>query len=320
MNMMRTGVLMAAMTALFLAVGYALAAEGGLLIAFVVALGMNAFSFWNSDKMVLRMHNAQEVGMQQAPELVGMIRDLANRAGMPMPKVYIINTDQPNAFATGRSPEHSAVAITRGLMRSCPPDEIAGVMAHELAHIKNRDTLTMTVTATFAGAIGFLAQFAMFFGMSRGEDRPNPIVTILIAILAPIAAAIVQMAISRAREFEADRVGAEICGMPLALANALKRIEQLATGRVYQTAERNPGTAHMFIINPLRMGGVDGLFRTHPRTELRVAKLEAMARDGGFRSDGSPPPPPMPRQESAPWGGRPKSGGRGSSRLPSAGG
>jgi heat shock protein HtpX len=290
MNTMRTCILLAAMTALFLAVGFALAGEGGMLIALLLAAGMNVFAYWNSDKMVLRMHNARPVERADAPELYGMIERLARNADMPMPKVFIIEEAQPNAFATGRNPENAAVAITRGLLQTAPSNEIAGVMAHELAHIKNRDTLTMTVTATLAGAIGFLSQFALFFTAGRGEDRPNPIVAIAIMILAPLAAAIVQMAISRAREYEADRVGADIARDPAALADALKRIEAIAhtggrsgRGVAMKRAEENPATAHMFIVNPLAGINADNLFRTHPPTAERVRRLMDMASQGPAR-------------------------------------
>jgi heat shock protein HtpX len=279
MNFVRTGLLIAALTALFLAVGFFIGGEGGLLIAFVLALGMNLFAFWNSDKMVLRMHNAQPVTPQSSPELHGLVEQLARNAGLPMPALYIVETDQPNAFATGRSPERSAVAVTRGLLRSLDTNQLAGVIAHELAHIRNRDTLTMTMAATIAGAIGFLANFAFFFGGSS-DSRNNPLGIVgmlLMMILAPLAAMLVQMAISRTREYSADRLGAEICRHPAWLAGALQRIEQIASGRVMQTAERNPASAHMFIINPLRMGGVDGLFRTHPKTEERVRRLMELA-------------------------------------------
>jgi heat shock protein HtpX len=280
MNAVRTGILLAAMTALFLAIGFALGGEGGLLIALLIAGGMNFWSYWNSANMVLRMHNAKLVTRASAPEFHGLVEELARNAELPMPKVYIIETDQPNAFATGRNPENAAVAATTGLLRSLSREEIAGVMAHELAHVKNRDTLTMTVAASIAGAIGFLSQFALFFG-GRGENRPNPLVAILAMILAPMAAALVQMAISRTREYSADRDGALICGNPGWLASALRKIEQFAKGRVMQTAESNPASAHMFIINPLIKGGVDNLFRTHPPTEERVRRLLAMANTGG---------------------------------------
>jgi len=289
MNAVRTGILLAAMTALFLTIGFALGGEGGLLIALLLAGGMNFWSYWNSADMVLRMHNAKLVTRASAPEFHGMVEDLARRAELPMPKVYIIETDQPNAFATGRNPENAAVAATTGLLRSLSREEIAGVMAHELAHVKNRDTLTMTVAASIAGAIGFLSQFALFFG-GRGDNRANPLVAILVMILAPLAAALVQMAISRTREYSADRDGALICGNPRWLASALGKIEQFAKGRVMQTAENNPASAHMFIINPLIKGGVDNLFRTHPPTEDRVRRLMTMSGpgEGGRAVAGTP--------------------------------
>ena len=287
MNMMRTALLLAAMTALFLAVGYLIAGEGGALIAFAIALAMNGWAYWNSDKMVLRMHNARPVTRGSAPELVGLVEQLARRADLPMPAVYLLETEQPNAFATGRNPDNSAVAVTRGLIQSCDSEELAGVIAHELGHIKNRDTLTMTITATLAGAIGFLSQFAFFFGMGRDSRNPLGIVgTLLIMILAPLAAMLVQMAISRTREYSADRLGAEICGQPMWLARALQRIEQLARGIVNPGAERNPASAHLFIINPLRMGGIDSLFRTHPPTADRVRRLQELAGVAGSAGRG----------------------------------
>jgi heat shock protein HtpX len=270
------------MTALFLAVGYLIAGEGGALVAFLIALAMNGWAYWNSDKAVLRMHNARPVTRASAPELVGLVEQLAQRAGLPTPQVYLLESEQPNAFATGRNPDNSAVAVTRGLIQSCDTEELAGVIAHELGHIKNRDTLTMTITATLAGAIGFLAQFAFFFG--GGRDNRNPlgaIGTILVMILAPLAAMLVQMAISRTREYSADRQGAEICGNPLWLARALQKIERLARGIVNPSAERNPASAHLFIVNPLRLGGIDGLFRTHPSTADRVRRLREMAGAAG---------------------------------------
>ena len=278
MNFARTALLLAAMTALFLVVGYLIAGEGGALTAFVIALAMNGWAYWNSDKAVLRMHNAQPVTRASAPDLVGLVEGLARRAELPMPAVYVLETSQPNAFATGRNPENSAVAVTRGLLQSCDPEELAGVIAHELGHIKNRDTLTMTITATLAGAIGFLAQFAFFLG--GGRDNRNPLGAVgmlLVMILAPLAAMLVQMAISRTREYSADRAGAMICGQPLWLARALQRIEQLARGVVNEPAERNPASAHLFIVNPLRMGGIDSLFRTHPPTADRVRRLHELA-------------------------------------------
>ena len=278
MNFARTALLLAALTALFLAVGYLLAGEGGALIAFALALAMNGWAYWNSDKAVLRMHRARPVDRASAPDLVGLVEQLARRAELPMPAVYLLETSQPNAFATGRNPENSAVAVTRGLIQSCDPEELAGVIAHELAHIKNRDTLIMTITATLAGAIGFLSQFAFFFGMGRDSRNPLGLVgTLLIMILAPLAAMLVQMAISRTREYSADRMGAAICGQPLWLARALQKIEQLARGVVNEPAERNPASAHLFIINPLHMGGIDSLFRTHPPTGDRVRRLRELA-------------------------------------------
>jgi heat shock protein HtpX len=279
MNYARTALLLAAMTALFLVVGYLLAGEGGALIAFVIALAMNGWAYWNSDKAVLRMHHARPVTRASAPDLVGLVEQLARRADLPTPAVYVLETNQPNAFATGRNPENSAVAVTRGLIQSCDPEELAGVISHELAHIKHRDTLIMTITATLAGAIGFLSQFAFFFGGSQ-DSRNNPlglIGTILVMILAPLAAMLVQMAISRTREYSADRAGADICGQPLWLARALQKIEQLARGVINEPAERNPASAHLFIVNPLRLGGIDSLFRTHPPTQDRVRRLRELA-------------------------------------------
>ncbi|MGH6943368.1 MAG: zinc metalloprotease HtpX [Geminicoccaceae bacterium] len=292
MNLVRTGLLLAAMTGLFLAVGYLLAGESGLLIAFLIALAMNGFAYWNSDKMVLRMHNARQVSRADAPGLVGLVEQLARNAGLPMPKVYILETSQPNAFATGRNPANAAVAVTRGLLQTCDSEELAGVLAHELGHVKNHDTLTMTVTATLAGAIGFLSQFAFFFGMGR-DNRNNPlglVGTLLIMILAPLAAMLVQTAISRTREYSADRMGAEICGRPLWLARALQKIERSARGVVNQSAEQHPASAHLFIINPLHMGGIDNLFRTHPPTSDRVRRLREMAGVG------------VPAAGRGPWG------------------
>ncbi len=267
---------MAAMTGLFLAIGYMLGGTGGMAIALLLAGGMNLYAYWNSDKMALRMHGARQVDARSAPQLVAMVESLARNAGLPVPKVYLIETEQPNAFATGRNPENGAVAVTRGLLRMLSSDELAGVIAHELAHIKNRDTLIMTITATIAGAVGMLANFAIFFG----GNRNNPlglIGTIALMILAPLAAALVQMAISRAREYEADRIGAEICGRPLWLASALRKLEQGARRIDNVPAENNPATAHMFIVNPLHAHSVDSLFSTHPNTANRVARLHEMA-------------------------------------------
>ena len=295
MNSLRTGILMAAMTGLFLAVGFLLGGTTGMVIAFVVALAMNAFAYWNSDKMVLRMYRARQVDRSSAPGLVGIVEQLADRAGLPMPRVYVIDDDQPNAFATGRNPENAAVAATTGLMKRLSSEELAGVMAHELAHVKNRDTLTMTITATIAGAISMLANFGLFFGNSR--NNPLGFVgVILIMILAPMAAALVQMAISRTREYAADRMGAEICGQPLWLASALQKIDRAARGIDNEVAESNPATAHMFIINPLHANQMDGLFTTHPRTENRIQRLRQLAAEMG--QGAAPGNDPAPR----PWG------------------
>ena len=296
MGYTRTAILMAAMTALFMATGYHIGGSGGALIALVVAGAMNVLTWWNSDKMVLRMHNARPVTGSDSG-LVTLVADLARNANMPIPAVYVIETDQPNAFATGRSPQHAAVAVTTGLLQRLSRQEVAGVIAHELAHIRNHDTAIMTVTATFAGAIGMLA-----YSMGGKRDRERgALAGIAMVILAPLAASIVQMAISRGREYEADRIGAEICGQPLWLASALERIQQGASRIDYPAAERNPATAHMFIINPLHAHKVDGLFTTHPSTQNRVAKLKAMAAV----MHSAPPAETGPlRQSSIPASGR----------------
>jgi heat shock protein HtpX len=277
-NLMKTAVLMAAITALFMAVGSILAGEQGMIIALMLALAMNFFSYWFSDKLVLKMYNAQEVDETSAPQFYGMVRDLAHKAGLPMPRVYLIQEDAPNAFATGRNPANAAVAATTGILRVLSERELRGVMAHELAHVRHRDILISTVSATMAGAISMLANFAMFFGGRDSEGRPhNPFVSILVMILAPLAASLIQMAISRAREFEADRGGAEISGDPRALASALQKIQHYAKGIPLEPAERHPETAQMMIMNPLSAGGLRGLFSTHPSTEERVERLLAMA-------------------------------------------
>jgi heat shock protein HtpX len=294
MNYFRTALLLAALTGFFLAVGYLLGGQSGLILAFVVALGMNLFAYWNSDKMVLRMANAHEVGPNEAPELYGIVHDLAQRAGLPMPRVYIIDEEQPNAFATGRNPENAAVAATTGLLRHLSREEITGVMAHELSHVRHRDTLTMTIAATLSGAIGMLATFGMMGG-GRGEGaRMNPIAAIAMMILAPLAASLVQMAISRSREYEADRMGAEITGEPLWLASALGRLHAGTHQIPNRVAEANPATAHLYIANPLSAGGLRGLFSTHPPMEERIARLERMAGNMTSR------PPRM--SDSGPWG------------------
>ncbi|MBC7480466.1 MAG: zinc metalloprotease HtpX [Rhizobacter sp.] len=280
-NLMKTAILMAAITALFMAIGSVLGGRQGMMLALIVALGMNFFSYWFSDKLVLKMYNAQEVDETSAPQFYGMVRDLAQRAQLPMPKVYLINEDAPNAFATGRNPEHAAVAATTGILRVLSERELRGVMAHELAHVRHRDILISTVSATMAGAISMLANFAMFFGGRNSEGRStNPIVGLLVMLLAPLAASLIQMAISRAREFEADRGGAEISGEPQALASALQKIERIAKGIPLEAAERHPETAQMMIVNPLSAGGLRGLFSTHPSTDERVEKLMAMAPAG----------------------------------------
>ncbi len=280
-NMMKTAILMAAITALFMAIGSMLGGRTGMMLALVVAVGMNFFSYWFSDKMVLKMYNAREVDETSAPRFYGMVRELAQRAQLPMPKVYLIDEAAPNAFATGRNPEHAAVAATTGILNVLSERELRGVMAHELAHVKHRDILISTVSATMAGAISMLANFAAFFGGRDSEGRPaNPIAGIAVAILAPLAASLIQMAISRAREFEADRGGAEISGDPAALASALDKIHRYAQGLPLHAAEAHPETAQMMIMNPLSGGGLRGLFSTHPSTEERIARLMAMARGG----------------------------------------
>ena len=277
-NLMKTAILMAAITALFMALGSVLGGAQGMMVALVIALGMNFFSYWFSDKLVLKMYNAKEVDETSAPQFYRMVRELAQRAQLPMPKVYLIEEDAPNAFATGRNPEHAAVAATTGILRALTERELRGVMAHELAHVRHRDILISTISATMAGAISMLANFAMFFGGRNSEGRStNPIVGLLVMLLAPIAAGLIQMAISRGREFEADRGGAEISGEPQALASALQKIHRIAQGLPLATTERHPETAQMMIVNPLSAGGLRGLFSTHPATEERVERLLAMA-------------------------------------------
>ncbi|MAM95958.1 zinc metalloprotease HtpX [Parvibaculum sp.] len=280
MNTIKTGMLLAALTALFMGLGYLIGGMGGAMIAFVVAAGMNLFAYWNADKVVLRMYKARQVDETSAPNYVRIVKRLAQNAGLPVPKIYIIDNPQPNAFATGRNPENAAVAATSGLIRMLSPEELAGVMAHELAHIKNRDTLTMTVTATIAGAISMLANFALFFGGNRNAG--GIIGSLALAILAPMAAGLVQMAISRTREYSADAGGAEICGNPIWLASALEKIDNAARhGAPNEDAEANPATAHMFIINPLNGQGRDNLFSTHPATGNRISALRRIAQAMG---------------------------------------
>ena len=308
MNLMRTAMLLAFMTALFMGVGFLIGGQGGMMIALVIAAGMNLFSYWNSDKMVLSAYHARQIDEANAPEFFTMIRDLSQNAGLPMPKVYIYDSPQPNAFATGRNPENSAVAASTGLLESLSPEEVAGVMAHELAHIQNRDTLTMTITATLAGAISMLGNFAFLFGGNRGNNsNPLGFIGVLVAmIVAPLAAMLVQMAISRTREYSADRRGAEICGNPLWLASALQKIAGTAKRIHNDDAERNPATAHMFIINPLSGERMDNLFSTHPNTDNRISALREMAAEFSQASTRQPADAkPIQKSRSVPstgWG------------------
>ena len=309
MNYFRTAMLLAGLTALFMGVGYLIGGATGAMIALVIAAGMNLFSYWNSDRMVLSMHGAQEVDARTAPDLYRLVQDLAGRAGLPMPRVYLMDNPQPNAFATGRDPDHAAVAVTTGLMNALSREEVAGVVAHELAHIKNRDTLIMTITATIAGAISMLAQFGMFFTGNRDNNNGMGIIgTLAMVILAPIAAMIVQMAISRTREYSADRLGAQIAGEPMWLVSGLQRIENAAHQIPNEAAEHNPATAHMFIINPLSGQRMDNLFSTHPATENRIAALMQLAAEmgrSGSARQAAPRQQTAPAQGSSrgPWGG-----------------
>lgn len=311
MSYFRTAILLAAMTALFMGLGYLFAGQTGMIIALLVAGGMNLFAYWNSDKMVLRMYGAREVDEHAAPELFTMVRQLSQNAGLPMPRVYIMENPQPNAFATGRNPQNAAVAVTTGLLRTVDQGELAGVIAHELAHIKHRDTLLMTVTATLAGAISMLANFAMFFGRGNNNNNPLGFIGVLaMVILAPLAAGLVQMAISRTREYEADREGAEISGRPLWLAAALQKIAGAAERIPNEEAERNPASAHLFIVNPLSGARMDNLFSTHPNVENRVARLTELAQQMGELSvpqrmrpePGHSGPWSSERETRGPWG------------------
>lgn len=310
MSTLRTAMLLAAMTALFMGVGFLIGGTGGMMIAFLVAAATNLFSYWNADKMVLSMNHAVEVDARNAPEFYAIVEALAKQAGLPMPKTYLIDNPQPNAFATGRNPENAAVAASTGLLERLSHEEVAAVMAHELAHIQHRDTLTMTIVATLAGAISMLGNFAFFFGGSRDNNNPFGFVGVLVAILvAPFAAMIVQMAVSRTREYEADRRGAEIVGNPLWLASALDKIARGAERIRNPDAERNPATAHLFIINPLHGERMDSLFSTHPNTDNRIAALQAMARDmAGRTNQPAPRQAPVPTEElqadgqQGPWG------------------
>ncbi len=281
---MRTVFLMVLVGLLFLFVGNLLGGQTGMIIALVFALSMNAFSYWYSDKLVLKMYNAKEVNRENAPQFYGMMEDLSRKADLPMPKVYVIPQQQPNAFATGRNPQHSAVAATQGILQSLNEQELRGVMAHELAHIKNRDILTQTIVTTVVSAITLIAQFAIFLPIGRGGgDGPNPIVLLLTLILAPLAAGMLQAALSRTREFEADRVGAEICGSAESLANALKKIQASVERKPMQASETaQRSTAHMFPVNPFSARGMSKLFSTHPDTKLRIQKLMDMEKTGSY--------------------------------------
>ncbi|RWH74689.1 zinc metalloprotease HtpX [Mesorhizobium sp.] len=311
MNTLRTAMLLAAMTALFMGVGYLIGGSSGMVIALLIAAGTNLFSYWNADKMVLSMNRAVEVDEKNAPEYYAIVQALAKQAGLPMPKTYLIDNPQPNAFATGRNPENAAVAASTGLLQRLSHEEVAAVMAHELAHVQHRDTLTMTIVATLAGAISMLGNFAFFLGGNRDNNNSFGFVGVLVAMLvAPFAAMIVQMAVSRTREYEADRRGAEICGNPLWLASALAKIARVAEQIPNEDAERNPAMAHLFIINPLHGERMDNLFSTHPSTENRIAALQEMASELGRappanRRQASAPPPIQPEETSAgPWGKR----------------
>jgi heat shock protein HtpX len=282
MNIFRTGVLFAALAALFVAAGYLIAGQTGMIVALVLAAATNAFAYWNSGALVLQLYRAREVSRSSHPALHAVVAEQARRAGLPMPRVYVIDSPQPNAFATGRNPDNAAVAVTTGLLAMLPPEELAGVIAHELAHIRNYDTLIMVMAATLAGAVAALADVARIFGTDRRDEYGRPtgpgvIGGLLLLILAPLAATLIQLAISRTREYEADRIGAGICGQPIALANALERMHQRARQAPNPVADRHPATAHLFIISPLSGGWLSGWFATHPSTGERVRRLRAMA-------------------------------------------
>jgi heat shock protein HtpX len=311
MSYFRTAILLAVLTALFMGVGYLIGGQSGMVVALLVAAAMNLFAYWNSDKMVLSMYGAREADERSAPELYGLVRQLAQEADLPMPRVFIMENPQPNAFATGRNPEHAAVAVTTGLLQRLSKEELAGVLAHELSHVKHRDTLLMTITATIAGAISMLANFGFYFGGNRNNNNAGLIGTLLLVVLAPLAAGLVQMGISRGREYEADREGAEITQRPLWLAAALRKIAAAAEQIPNEDAERNPATAHLFIVNPLSGAGLDNLFSTHPNVENRIARLNEMAQamgqsggpDAGPRaSESGPWSEPKGRSAGGPWG------------------
>jgi heat shock protein HtpX len=302
MNYLRTAILLAGLTALFMGVGYLIGGASGAIIALAVAAATNLFAYWNSDRMVLSMYGAHEVDQHTAPELVSLVGALAGRAGLPMPRVFLMDNPQPNAFATGRNPENAAVAVTTGLVQSLSREELGGVIAHELAHVKNHDTLLMTITATIAGAISMVAQFGMFFGGHRSNNNgPGIVGSIAMMILAPLGAALVQMAISRTREYAADNLGARIVGQPMWLASALVKIDNAAHEIPNMEAERNPATAHMFIINPLSGHGIDNLFSTHPSTENRIAELQRLAAELGTRAGPTPSTRPDSGARRGPW-------------------
>ncbi|WP_293867562.1 zinc metalloprotease HtpX [uncultured Alsobacter sp.] len=308
MNTIKTAALLAGMTALFMAIGYALGGATGMLIALAVAAATNLYGYWNADHMVLGMYNAQEVDARQAPDLYQMTAELAQRAGLPMPRLYVIQDDQPNAFATGRNPENAAVAVNTGLLRLLSREEVAGVIAHELAHIKHRDTLIMTLTATIAGAISMLANFGMLFSSgNRNNSGFGPIGTIAMMILAPMAAMVVQMMISRTREYAADRAAGEICGDPTWLATGLQKLSHGAQAIPSMAAEHHPATAHMFIVNPLSGARMDNLFSTHPNPENRIAALLQQAREMGA-GGGMAAPASSGAAAQGPWGGQRRRG------------
>jgi heat shock protein HtpX len=309
MNYLRTAILLAGLTALFMGVGFLIGGQAGAIMALIIAAAMNLISYWNADKLVLSMHGAHEVDAAAAPELVGLVHELASRAGLPAPRVYLMDNPQPNAFATGRNPQHAAVAVTTGLLQRMSRQELAGVLAHELAHIRNHDTLTMTITATIAGAISMLSQFGLFFGGGHRDSNNGGLGllgTLAMVILAPLAAMLVQMAISRTREYAADEAGARIVGRPEWLASALGKLEAAAHVIPNDDAERNPATAHLFIVNPLSGHGMDNLFSTHPSTENRIAALEQLAHDMGRGGAGltapQAPAGPWGRRTAGPWG------------------
>jgi heat shock protein HtpX len=300
-NTMRTGLLLAVLTALFMAVGYVVGGTSGMVIAFGVAVVTNFIGYWNADKLVLSMQNAEPIDPARAPDLYHMVEGLARNAGLPVPKLYLIHTDQPNAFATGRNPENAAVAVSAGLLQRLQPNEIAGVIAHEMAHIKHHDTLTMTITATFAGAIGMLAQFGFFFGGRNNNSPFGGMGALLAMLVAPLAALLVQMAVSRTREYEADRGGAEISGDPLALASALQKISATAKAVPNQPARANPAMAHLYIINPLSGATMDNLFSSHPATENRIAALQQLAGSIAPRRPTAAPDRPTTAAPRAGW-------------------